>query len=178
MTGVARRNLAPLLVLVLLVAGLSWRYNRPSATGVLSQQVTFDLPVMTLPSARAGQSPLVLSTLATGKPQLINLFASWCLPCIAEAQQLVTLNSEGVAITGIAVRDRPEAAMAFVAAHGDPFGHIGLDPDGRAHLALGAAGVPETLVVDGKGVVRHRFVGGLDAKSLDDVRRALAQAAA
>ena len=178
MTGVARRKFTPLLVFVLFVAGLSWRHNLPSASGVLSQQVTFDLPAMTLPSARAGQLPLTLSKLASGKPQLINLFGSWCLPCIAEARQLVTLKSEGIAITGIAVRDRPEAVTAFVAAHGDPFGRIGLDPDSRAQRALGAVGVPETLVIDGKGVVRHRFIGGLDAKSLDDVRRALAEAAA
>jgi len=177
-TGVAKSNLTPLLMLVLLVAGLSWRYNRPSATSVLSQQVTFDLPAMTLASARAGQPPLVLSQLAAGKPQLINLFASWCLPCIAEARQLVTLKSEGIAITGIAVRDRPEAVTAFVAAHGDPFGRIGLDPDSRVQRALGAVGVPETLVVDSQGIVRHRFIGGLDAQSLAEVRRALADAAA
>ena len=178
MTGVAKRNIVPLLMLVLLVVGLSWRYNRPLAASVQSQIVTFDLPALTLASARAGHPPLSLSQLASGKPQLINLFASWCLPCIAEARQLVTLKSEGIAITGIAVRDRPEAVTAFVAAHGDPFARIGLNPDSRAQRALGAVGVPETLVVDGKGIVRHRFIGGLDAKSLDDVRRALVEAAA
>lgn len=177
-TGVAKRNFTPLILLMLFVAGLSWRYSRPSATNVQSQQVNFDLPSMTLPSGRAGQPPLILSNLSSGKPQLINLFASWCLPCIAEARQLAVLKAEGIVITGIAVRDRPEAVTAFVAAHGDPFGTIGLDSDSRAQRSLGANGVPETLVVDGKGVVRHRFIGGLDAQSLDDVRGALAGAAA
>ena len=178
MTRVGKRNLAPLLMLILLVAGLSWQYNRPPATRVHSQQVLFDLPEMTLPSARAGQPPLSLSALASGNPQLINLFGSWCLPCIAEAPQLAILKAEGVAITGIAVRDRPEGVTAFLAANGDPYAAIGLDPDSRAQRVLGAVGVPETLVVDGKGIVRHRFIGGLDAESLDDVRRSLAEAAA
>ena len=88
-------------------------------------------------------------------PRLINIFASWCLPCRVEAPQLAELQRRGVAIEGIAVRDRPEDLAGFLATYGDPFRAIGADNDRRVQLALGSAGVPETFIVGPDGTIRH-----------------------
>ncbi|MEO7786936.1 MAG: redoxin family protein [Sphingomicrobium sp.] len=167
----------PIFFFIALVAVFTWRLVYPPGTAVYSQLVNREIPPLSLPSARPGQPPVTSASLATGKPQLVNLFGSWCVPCMAEAPNLMRLKQEGVSIVGIAIRDRPSAVAAFLGEHGDPFGAIGLDSDSRAQVALGSGGVPETFVVDGKGVIRRQFIGGLDADSLPEVRRALAEAA-
>ncbi|NWM30154.1 redoxin domain-containing protein, partial [Escherichia coli] len=78
--------------------------------------------------------------LATGKPRLLNVFASWCIPCIAEAPQLLKLRQAGVEIDAIAIRDTPEAVQAFLERNGDPDARIGDDPTGKAQIALGSSG--------------------------------------
>jgi len=178
MSGAFRpRKVSILLLLLAIAVGLAWQFARPARTNVFAQTINRPLPPLDLAPGRTGSPRLTEASLASGKPQLINLFASWCVPCIAEAQQLMTLKREGIAITGIAVRDRPQAVAAFLEQHGDPYAAIGLDDDSKAQLALGAAGVPETFVVDGNGMLIRRFIGGLDESVLPDVRRALAEAA-
>jgi cytochrome c biogenesis protein CcmG/thiol:disulfide interchange protein DsbE len=94
-----------------------------------------------------------------GEPRLVNIFASWCLPCRIEAPQLKALADAGVPIEGISVRDSTEDLQAFLAQNGDPFERIGADDDGKVQLALGSSGVPETYVVDGKGIIRYQHIG-------------------
>jgi cytochrome c biogenesis protein CcmG/thiol:disulfide interchange protein DsbE len=89
----------------------------------------------------------------------VNLFASWCVPCIAEAPVLKDLKRRGVAIDGIAIRDRPDDVAMFLQKNGNPFQRIGSDPTSRVQIALGTAGVPESFVVDGRGVIRHQHIG-------------------
>ena len=166
----------PLIVLVALAGALSWRLAHPGSTAVYSQLVHREVPALALPSALPGGAPLTAASFTTGKPQLINLFASWCVPCIGEAPFLSQLKSEGVPVTGIAVRDRPEAVAAFLAQNGNPYARIALDRDSSAQVALGSSGVPETFVVDGHGVITRQFIGGIDSAALPEVRRALAEA--
>ncbi|MCA1654629.1 MAG: redoxin family protein [Sphingomicrobium sp.] len=171
------KRFGPLAVFIALVLALSWRLAHPSGTAVYSQLVDRPVPALTLPDAAPGQPPITAAAFATGKPQLVNLFGSWCVPCIAEAPQLKHLQSEGVRIIGIAVRDRPEAVAAFLGENGNPYASIGLDRGSDAQVALGSSGVPETFVVDGRGVIRRQFIGGIDEGALPEVRRALAEAA-
>lgn len=124
----------------------------------------------------AGTPPLGDADLRRGAPVLVNLFASWCIPCRAEAPQLLALRQRGIAVVGIAVRDAPADTARFVAATGAPFLRIGLDPKGRVQPALGSAGVPETWLVDGGGIVRARFRGDLHAADLAAVEAAVAAA--
>jgi len=84
------------------------------------------------------------------------------VPCIAEAPLLIDLKRQGVPIDAIAVRDRPEDVAAFLARHGDPFERIGADPESRIQLAFGSSGVPETFVVDGRGVIRYQHMGPIE----------------
>ncbi len=98
---------------------------------------------------------------APARPVLVNFFASWCLPCAVEAAQLLALKQRGIPIYGIAYKDKPEATAAFLARHGNPFSHIGRDPDGNVAMEFGVYGVPETYFIDRAGIVRARWAGAL-----------------
>lgn len=97
----------------------------------------------------------------TGKPKLLNIWASWCLPCIAEAPQLEALKRQGVEIIGIAIRDRPEDVANFLGKYGNPYTRIGSDKISEVQLAIGSSGVPETFVIDAKGVIRFQKIGDI-----------------
>ena len=143
------------LFAALLIAGLYW----PRPREVESAMVGKPLPTFTLQPAMAGRPGLAHSDLATGKPKLLNIFASWCVPCAVEAPQLARLVASGVEIDGVAVRDRPEDVTAFLARNGNPFTRIGADNISAIQLAIGSSGVPETFVIDGKGVIRYQHIG-------------------
>ena len=102
-----------------------------------------------------------------GRPVLLNIFASWCAPCVMEAPVLNDLRRQGVTLWGIAFRDRPEATAAFLERHGNPFERIGFDLTGQATGPLGLTGVPESLLVDGGGTIRSRWPSGIT----DDIAR-------
>lgn len=157
---------APLVLLLLVVGALAWRLAYPSDEKIRSRLAGQPLPAFALAPATAGKPGLSALDFATGQPRLLNVFASWCVPCIAEAPLLLDLKRRGIAIDAIAVRDRPEDVVAFLARHGDPFDRIGADPDSRIQLALGSSGVPETFVVDGQGVIRYQHIGPIEADNM------------
>lgn len=154
---------APLAVLLLLVCALLWRVTHPQNPVVRSRIVGQPVPVFALPAAAPSKPGLASADLADGKPHLLNLFASWCVPCVAEAPVLAQLARRGAVIHGIAIRDRPEDVAHFLARHGDPYRHIGSDHDSRVQLALGSSGVPETFVLDGRGRIRFQHIGPIAA---------------
>jgi cytochrome c biogenesis protein CcmG/thiol:disulfide interchange protein DsbE len=161
---------APLLVALLLLAAFAWRLASPRDESVASRMVGQPVPDFALPAAISGKPGLTSAELARGGPRLVNLFASWCAPCIAEAPVLLALKQSGVVIDGIAVRDRPADTAAFLARHGDPFERVGEDRDSRVQILLGASGVPETFVVDRAGVIRYQHVGPIGPEDLADLR--------
>ena len=126
---------------------------------VRSQLVNRPVPEFELAQVVPVVPGLRSTDLATGEPRLLNLIDSWCVPCVAEAPVLEDLKRRGVQIDGIAIRDTPGGIAAFLGRYGNPYSRIGSDPTSRAQLALGSAGVPETFVIDGKGVIRLQFVG-------------------
>ena len=154
-------RLLPVFVVVLIVAGFIWRLSNPADTAVRSQLVGQPVPEFQLPPALPGKPGLGTADLRGGEPRLVNLFASWCIPCIVEAPVLEQLHAQGVPIDAIAIRDRPEDVARFLAEHGDPFARIGSDTTSRVQLALGSSGVPESFVVDGQGIIRYQHVGPL-----------------
>ena len=136
-------------------------------SGMIGKQI----PAIALPALLADRPGLSSADLATGKPRLLNIFASWCIPCIAEARQLVALKQHGVEIDAIAVRDRPEDVINFLARYGDPYTRIGDDRQSTAQLALGSSGVPETFVIDAHGKIVDQHIGDIRA---DDIPKLLA----
>jgi cytochrome c biogenesis protein CcmG/thiol:disulfide interchange protein DsbE len=156
---VSRARFIPLVVLALLVAAVAWRLATPKDDRIASKMAGHKLPAFALPPALPGKPGLASTDLARGAPRLVNVFASWCVPCIAEAPVLLDLKRRGVAIDAIAIRDRPEDVAAFLAQNGDPFTRIGGDADSRVQIALGSSGVPESFIIDGAGVIRAQHIG-------------------
>src|SRR3546814_13491907 len=112
------------------------RLSVPNDRLIESQWINKPMPLFDLPPATTGVEGLKSSDLVDGRPRLVNVFASWCIPCRAEAPQLEALKAIGVPIDGIAIRDRPDAVAAFLRANGNPFARLGsaLPEIGRASL--------------------------------------------
>ena len=168
-------RLIPIILLLWLVLGFAWRLIKPADPAVPSQMVERSLPAFQLPAVAPGKGGLTSSDLVGGKPRLLNIFGSWCVPCLAEAPVLNELKRRGVEIDAIAVRDTPDAVAAFLSNHGDPYARIGSDPHSETQIALGSSGVPETFVVDARGVIRHQYIGPLAAANIPGVLRQLEQ---
>src|SRR5690606_12997339 len=100
---------------------------------------------------------------------VVNVFASWCIPCRAEHPLLMDLADRGVAIYGMNYDDPADNARAFLAELGNPYQRVGADRDRRAGIEWGVYGVPETFVVDDNGVIRFKHVGPLDEESYRNV---------
>ncbi len=161
----------PLLLLVAVVGALAWRLSSPPDEKVPSKLIGQPIPSFVLAPATPSKPGLSSAHLATGQPRLVNVFASWCVPCIAEARLLVELKRQGVPIDAIAVRDRPEDVAAFLSRHGDPFDRIGSDLESQVQLALGSSGVPETFVVDGRGIIRYQHMGPIGPGDMAAIMR-------
>jgi cytochrome c biogenesis protein CcmG/thiol:disulfide interchange protein DsbE len=159
----------PLLVFAVFIATVGVRLAGDKDDRIHSRMVGKPVPTFTLPAAIEGRPTVRSADFAKGRPRILNVFASWCVPCIAEAQQLDALKQRGIPIDAIAIRDRPEDIAAFLRRWGDPFQSIGSDIDSRVQFALGSAGVPETFVIDGKGVIRYQHIGELRAEHLPDL---------
>jgi cytochrome c biogenesis protein CcmG, thiol:disulfide interchange protein DsbE len=126
---------------------------------IASQMVGKPLPEFAAGPAILGQPGAATVDFRDGKPRLLNIFASWCVPCVQEIPMLLRLKAQGVEIAGIAVHDTSADLDRFLAANGNPYTKIGLDEGGRAQIAFGSAGVPETFVVDGTGKIVYQHIG-------------------
>jgi cytochrome c biogenesis protein CcmG/thiol:disulfide interchange protein DsbE len=149
---------------------------RPESRTIRSHLVGKPMPAFALPPAFDGKAGLSSAALANGKPHLVNIFASWCIPCAAEAPQLQQLAQAGVPIYGVAIRDRPEDLARFLARNGDPFAAIGSDINSSVQIALGSSGVPETFLVDGKGIIRLQHIGDIQPEDVPGIMSALGAA--
>jgi cytochrome c biogenesis protein CcmG/thiol:disulfide interchange protein DsbE len=159
----------PLAVFVAFVATVAIGLRKPADTQIRSQMIGKAMPDFALQPIVASHPGLAAADLRKGKPRLVNVFASWCLPCKAEAPQLDALKRHGVPIDAVAIRDRPEDVARFLAEWGDPFERIGADPNSRVQFALGSSGVPETFVVDGGGVIRHQHIGDIRPENVPEI---------
>jgi cytochrome c biogenesis protein CcmG/thiol:disulfide interchange protein DsbE len=164
----------PLAAFVLLIAIVAAGLFRPAPREVRSALVGKPLPALVLPASVAGHPGV--RTGGAGSARLVNVFASWCVPCAAEAPQLMALRRAGVRIEGVAVRDAPADTRAFLARHGDPFAAIGDDREARFQLSLGSSGVPETFVVDGQGRIAMQHIGPIMDADVPAILAALGRA--
>jgi cytochrome c biogenesis protein CcmG/thiol:disulfide interchange protein DsbE len=167
---------APLILFVAFVGVFAAGLINPSSKTIPSQLIGKPLPRFSLPQAVPERPGLGSANFQAGQPRLLNIFASWCIPCAAEAPQLLQLAQAGVPIDAIAIRDRAEDIQGFLGRWGNPYQRIGSDTTSSVQIALGSAGVPETFVIDGRGVIRHQHIGEIRPEDLPAIMSALAAA--
>jgi cytochrome c biogenesis protein CcmG/thiol:disulfide interchange protein DsbE len=134
---------------------------KPASHDIPSRMIGQPLPAFDLPAASDSRPGLATRDLATGKPKLLNIFASWCIPCAVESPVLAELARQGVEIDGIAIRDHKPDLARFLARNGNPYTRIGADNVSAVQLAIGSSGVPESFVIDGKGTIRYQHIGDI-----------------
>ena len=130
----------------------------------------FDLP----PVAGVATQGLSDADLRQGRVTLVNVFASWCVPCHAEHPVLMQIAGDAqlkdrVSLVGLAYKDEPENTRRFLGRGGNPFARIGVDASGRTGIDFGVYGVPETYVIKPDGTIAYRFVGPLSEQSFREV---------
>jgi len=158
----------PVLAFALLAFFLFRSLWDPAPRVIPSALLNKPVPRLVLPPLDARSPAFGPADLASGQVSVVNVFASWCAPCRVEAPQLQALSRvPGIAVYGLVHKDKPEAARAFLDEVGNPFSRIVLDADGRASIEWGVYGVPETYVVDGKGVIRFKYVGEITQAVLE-----------
>jgi cytochrome c biogenesis protein CcmG/thiol:disulfide interchange protein DsbE len=100
---------------------------------------------------------------------VVNVFASWCVPCRDEHPQLLALSRSGVRLVGINYKDDPENARRFLGSLGNPYSAVGSDASGRTAVEWGVYGVPESFVVDSEGIIRFKQIGPISPEQLASV---------
>jgi cytochrome c biogenesis protein CcmG/thiol:disulfide interchange protein DsbE len=149
----------PLLVLAAaVVLFAAYALNRPTARVNPAALVGRPLPSVSLAGLDEA-APRPLDAVTGRGPVLVNVFASWCVPCAVEHPELMRLKAEGVRIVGVAYKDEPAKSRAFLDRLGDPYGVALNDPRGLAGIELGISGVPETFAVDARGVIVAKHAG-------------------
>jgi cytochrome c biogenesis protein CcmG/thiol:disulfide interchange protein DsbE len=105
-----------------------------------------------------------------GKVSVVNVWASWCVPCHDEMPLLTELGKDKrLQVVGINYKDAPDNARRFLGRYGNPFGIVGVDGNGRAAIEWGVYGVPETFVVGREGTIVYKMVGPVTPDNLDSV---------
>lgn len=105
-----------------------------------------------------------------GRVSVVNVWASWCVPCHEEAPLLTQLGKDKrLQLVGINYKDAPDNARRFLGRYGNPFGIVGVDGNGRAAIEWGVYGVPETFIVGRDGRVAYKMVGGVTTENFDSV---------
>jgi cytochrome c biogenesis protein CcmG, thiol:disulfide interchange protein DsbE len=169
-------TLAPLLIFGALALLFFARLFAGDASHIPSALIGQSAPPLDLP-ALDGSAGLKDADLRQGHVSVVNIFASWCVPCHEEHAILLNLAAdkalaaEGVRLIGVAQKDDPENIRRFLGAKGDPYSRIGVDRDGRAGIDWGVYGVPETFIVKGDGTIAFKLVGPMSAATLASVMR-------
>jgi cytochrome c biogenesis protein CcmG, thiol:disulfide interchange protein DsbE len=154
-----------------LFAGLAimlWRGLDTDPSHLPSTMIGKAAPEFALDPVAGLSSPgLASADLKAGRVSVVNIFASWCVPCRDEHPVLMELAKRNdIQLVGIDNKDAPEDAGKFIQAFGNPYARIGADQNGRVSIDWGGYGVPETFVVDGKGNITYKFVGPLTPDQL------------
>ena len=167
---------APLLLFAFFLGLAGYQLFQPKDDFIPSTMIGRSLPEFTLEPASETLPGVSLADFQDGKPKLLNVWASWCLPCIAEAPHLEALKEAGVEIIGVAIRDKQEDVDRFLGTHGNPYTRIGADDISAIQLEIGSSGVPETFVIDGQGVIRYQHIGDVREENVDELLAQLRKA--
>ncbi len=132
------------------------------ASVVPSALIDQPAPEFSLGPIEGYDRPGLASADFAGQVTVVNVFASWCVPCRAEHPLVTELaKRDDIQVTGLNYKDKPADARRWLAELGDPYDRIGADQTGRVGIDFGVYGVPETFVIDRNGVIRFKHVGPL-----------------
>jgi len=165
--------LAPLLLLIAfgVIAAIRLILGPGADEPVFREQLDpRPAPAISFPPLREGAEPVIFAQNREG-PVAVNLFASWCTPCIAEHPRLIELSeTEGVRLIGVLYKDSDAAGEAFLSRLGDPYETIVTDRDGSGGLDFGITGVPETFIIDAEGRIVQHYRGPLDDADVAELK--------
>ncbi|POO54603.1 DsbE family thiol:disulfide interchange protein [Agrobacterium rosae] len=154
--------------------------NGLDVSAIPSALINTKAPSLALPPLEGANVPALNDAAIKGKLTLVNVFASWCVPCRQEHPMLKELaKDERLNIVGINYKDKSDNALRFLGELGNPYAAIGIDPNGKAAIDWGVYGIPETYLVDRKGTIVYKKVGPIDAATYErDMIPAIEKAAA
>ncbi len=157
----ASRALIPLGIFIALAALLFYGLGLDPRT-VPSPLVDKPAPAFALQSLKDPGQTLTQEVLR-GKVSLVNVWASWCPSCRQEHGELMQIaHEQGIQVIGFNWKDTRPEALQMLRQYGDPYAAILFDPDNKAGIDWGVYGAPETFVVDGEGIIRHKRIGPID----------------
>ena len=165
----------PLIVFMALASLFLVRLYGGDPSRIPSALIGRPAPPTTLPALEGlvhngAPVPGIDPALFRGKVSVVNVWASWCVPCHDEAPLLTALAKDTrLQIVGINYKDSPDNARRFLGRYGNPFTAVGVDGNGRASIEWGVYGVPETFVVGLDGNIRYKMVGPVTPANLDSV---------
>jgi len=165
----------PLLVFGSLAAMFWLRLGDGDPSKIPSALIGHPAPATALPPLQGlldsgAQIPGLDPALFKGKVSVVNVWASWCVPCHDEAPLLTELaRDKRLQMIGINYKDTPENARRFLGRYGNPFGVVGVDSNGRAAIEWGVYGVPETFIVGRSGTIVYKMVGPIMPDNIDTV---------
>jgi cytochrome c biogenesis protein CcmG/thiol:disulfide interchange protein DsbE len=135
-----------------------------------STMIDKPVPEFALDPLYEGEEGLSTADLAGGEGvKLVNVWASWCVPCRAEHPWIEALSKErGLTVYGMNYKDAPGDAKAFLDELGNPYDRIGTDRSGRVGIEWGVYGVPETYVIDATGRIVYKHIGPVTGSTLED----------
>ena len=143
-------------LVALLAVGLTLNPREVPSPLIGKPAPAFDLPLLHAPEKSFTQKEML------GKVWVLNVWASWCPPCLVEHPVVTALAKSGLApVVGLNYKDRREDALPWLKRNGDPFLFSVADADGRIAMDYGVYGVPETYVIDRRGVIRYKHIGPL-----------------
>lgn len=168
--AVPSRNIVfvlPLVVFLGLAVAMGWSLTR-NPDELPSALIGRPVPEFSLPPVK-GRTLGLSSADLRGHVSIVNVFASWCVPCRAEHPLFMRLSEQGlVPVYGINYKDRPDDAARWLGALGDPYDRTGADLDGRVAIDWGVYGIPETFVIDREGRIAHKHIGPITQQDLDE----------
>ena len=161
-------TLLPVAVFLILAA-IFYRGLSGNPADVPSVLINKPVPEFALAPIEGLDRPgLAAADLAKGAVTLVNVWASWCVPCRDEHPLLMELSRrEDLKVVGINYKDDPENARRFLMTLGIPYAQVGADPNGRAAVDWGVYGVPETFIVGRDGRIAYKLIGPISPENLE-----------
>jgi len=142
--------------------------NGLDVSAIPSALIGTKAPALALQPLEGSNVPALTDAAITGKLTLVNVFASWCVPCRQEHPMLKELSKDKrLNIVGINYKDKADNAVRFLGELGNPYAAIGIDPNGRAAIDWGVYGIPETYLVGPDGTILYKKVGPIDVTTYE-----------